>query len=105
MSFALQTKVYSVRHFTELGLLCIPSCCFADLIRPYVYNALKTLRTAHANVWNDNDVKNVHYILGKPWNDEAVGNSSEETHLWWWEIDQERTLAEAAAGLTEPDWT
>ncbi|KAM3586733.1 hypothetical protein VKS41_001791 [Umbelopsis sp. WA50703] len=34
---------------------------------PYSYNALKTLPTAHADMWNLLDVKNIHYILTKPW--------------------------------------
>jgi hypothetical protein len=29
---------------------------------PYVYNALKTLKTAHTDIWNDDDVRNVHYM-------------------------------------------
>jgi lipopolysaccharide biosynthesis glycosyltransferase len=29
---------------------------------PYVYNALKTLRVAHKPLWNDDAVKNIHYM-------------------------------------------
>lgn len=29
---------------------------------PYVYNALKTLRTVHKPLWNDDAVKNIHYM-------------------------------------------
>lgn len=32
-------------------------------ILPYVYNALKPLRQCHPEMWNDEAVRNVHYIL------------------------------------------
>jgi lipopolysaccharide biosynthesis glycosyltransferase len=31
----------------------------------YEYNALKTLRECHSNIWRDDKVRNVHYILDK----------------------------------------
>lgn len=34
---------------------------------PYIYNALKTLSVHHANLWDGQQVKNIHYILDKPW--------------------------------------
>jgi len=43
----------------------------------------------------------VHFILGKPWNDKEM---DEETHAWWWEIDEERQTKETEAGLSEPEW-
>lgn len=33
----------------------------------YIYNALKTLQSAHEPMWDIDQVKNVHYILTKPW--------------------------------------
>jgi len=33
----------------------------------YIYNALKTLSVQHARSWNLAEVKNLHYILAKPW--------------------------------------
>lgn len=55
----------------------------------YKYNALKTLRWCHTDVWKDEDVKIVHYILTpKPWDD--TRESKEETHKWWWKIEDER---------------
>ncbi|KAI9472218.1 MAG: nucleotide-diphospho-sugar transferase [Benjaminiella poitrasii] len=33
----------------------------------YIYNALKTLEWAHHAMWDINKVKNIHYILTKPW--------------------------------------
>lgn len=34
---------------------------------PYIYNALKTLSVQHAKTWDIDEVKNLHYILAKPW--------------------------------------
>lgn len=34
---------------------------------PYVYNALKTLPFQHPALWDLTDVKNIHYIIDKPW--------------------------------------
>ncbi|ODV60337.1 glycosyltransferase family 8 protein, partial [Ascoidea rubescens DSM 1968] len=35
----------------------------------YKYNALKTLKLVHPDIWNWSQVKNVHYIMNpKPWN-------------------------------------
>jgi hypothetical protein len=62
------------------------------------------LRTAHPQIWRDEDVKNVHYIIGKPWNDKAKGESEEYTHVWWWEADETRQKKEMEMGLLEPDW-
>ncbi|KAJ7103403.1 nucleotide-diphospho-sugar transferase [Mycena belliarum] len=51
---------------------------------PWYYNALRTLRTIHAPLWDDSVARCVHYILAdKPWTsresvDFAVVNS------WWW---------------------
>ncbi|KAI8373039.1 glycosyl transferase family protein [Radiomyces spectabilis] len=36
---------------------------------PYTYNALKTLSVAHSTMWHMKQVKNVHYILSKPWDE------------------------------------
>ena len=34
---------------------------------PYIYNALKTLAFQHPSVWDISAVKNIHYIIDKPW--------------------------------------
>lgn len=34
---------------------------------PYVYNALKTLPFQHPALWDPAAVKNIHYIIDKPW--------------------------------------
>lgn len=56
---------------------------------PYVYNALKTLPYQHSDLWQWHDVKNIHYILDKPWNrDPAQPRLDDDRyydldHLWW----------------------
>lgn len=63
---------------------------------PYIYNALKTLRHkgVHEQIWRDDEVKNVHYILSpKPW-DEKPGEEKEESHKWWHALNQERIADE-----------
>ena len=70
---------------------------------PYIYNALKTLRWdhVHAPIWRDDNVKNVHYILSpKPW-DEKPGQTSDPTHEWWWQINQERLEEEKARRIDD----
>lgn len=50
----------------------------------YRYNALKTLRYCHKDMWRDGDVKNVHLILKKPWYHRLPeGDQDYETHKWY----------------------
>jgi hypothetical protein len=57
---------------------------------PWVYNALKTLRSIHKSLWRDEEVRCIHYILpDKPWKkrvrESDVVDETTETHRWWWE--------------------
>ncbi|KAF0709137.1 Aste57867_6081 [Aphanomyces stellatus] len=65
-----------VKHFqaeSDLSRYPFPDQDFLNEMFPnfkvasYKYNAVKTLRRAHPGVWNMEEVKNVHYILTKPW--------------------------------------
>lgn len=54
-------------------------------------NALKTWRYWHTNIWTDEDVAVLHYIVDKPWaarvkDDGTAGylGKDGETHAWWW---------------------
>ena len=70
---------------------------------PYTYNALKTLRWkgVHDTIWRDDEVKNVHYILSpKPW-DEKLEEMKDESHKWWYNLNQERLANEEADGITD----
>jgi Glycosyl transferase family 8 len=70
---------------------------------PYVYNALKTLRWegVHHQIWRDEQVKNIHYILSpKPW-DETLDTATYETHRWWLEMNQERLGSEKDRGIDD----
>ncbi|BGP31191.1 hypothetical protein JCM10296v2_002955 [Rhodotorula toruloides] len=65
---------------------------FKDRFLPisYRYNALKTLRYCHAEMWRDEDVKNVHFILKKPWYYTLPeGDPDCEVHAWWWKAFDE----------------
>jgi len=58
---------------------------------PWVYNALKMLKVIHKNLWRDEEVRCLHYILpDKPWKtrvrkDDVVVDELKEMDLWWWE--------------------
>ncbi len=68
---------------------------------PYAYNALKTSRETHAPIWRDHEVKNMHYILSpKPW-DERLGEESNPTHRWWFEVNTERLKEDKARGFDD----
>ncbi|KAG9296780.1 hypothetical protein G9A89_002177 [Geosiphon pyriformis] len=59
----------------------------------YKYNALKTLRKCHAPIWNDNEVKNVHYILQKPWEinkeeKQVRDDPAYQLNQWWWAMEE-----------------
>tara|TARA_R110002060_G_scaffold70027_2_gene78621 strand:+ start:880 stop:1260 length:381 start_codon:yes stop_codon:yes gene_type:complete len=72
---------------------------------PYIYNALKTLRweNVHSEIWRDDKVKNIHYILApKPWDEmDAEGNntSKDPTHVWWVDANNERLALEKSKGI------
>ena len=69
------------------------------LTLPYTYNALKTLRAIHKEIWRDDEVKNVHYILDKPW--DGKEGSSPDTHKWWVKANEERIKEEKANGIDD----
>lgn len=55
------------------------------------FNALKTMRYWHPNIWRDEEVVCLHYIVDKPWasrigEDGVAGylGRDGETHKWWW---------------------
>jgi inositol 3-alpha-galactosyltransferase len=84
---------------------------------PWHYNALKTWRYWHPEMWRDEEVGVLHYIVDKPWNArvktvrkecdgvdgaqvDGAGDAQEEkiagylgrdgeTHSWWWDVYEE----------------
>lgn len=70
----------------------------------YRYNALKTLRVFHSELWDDNVVKNIHYIITpKPWEvSEDEYDDTTGTFKWWWDINRERLMLENAGICTPP---
>ena len=60
---------------------------------PWRYNALKTMKQWHTNIWRDSEVQGLHYIVDKPWqkrvaSDRIGGHLGRdgETHTWWWDL-------------------
>ncbi|KAI0361791.1 glycosyltransferase family 8 protein [Trametes cingulata] len=90
----------SLRNFLEESPL-VPTFSFPDqdLLAehfkgrwrplPWCYNALKTLRDIHPDLWRDEEVRCVHYILhDKPWkNRPGAGNPQYAVvNQWWWDV-------------------
>jgi alpha-N-acetylglucosamine transferase len=52
---------------------------------PYIYNALKTLPQQHPLMWDGAAVKNIHYIIDKPWEKplDPADRYFELNRLWW----------------------
>jgi lipopolysaccharide biosynthesis glycosyltransferase len=60
---------------------------------PYIYNALKLLSFSHPHMWDINDIKNLHYILKKPWEVNAGEDNDYETlNKLWWDVYDTRRL-------------
>ena len=60
---------------------------------PWKYNALKTMENWHPNIWRDEEVHGLHYIVDKPWErrvaSDGVGGHlgrDGKTHGWWWDV-------------------
>ena len=59
---------------------------------PWRFNALKTWRYWHSNIWRDESIVCLHYIVDKPWasrvaDDGTAGYKGNDgvTHKWWWD--------------------
>lgn len=57
---------------------------------PWKYNALKTLRIIHTNLWRDDEIRCFHYILDdKPWHakvgEQSIGGDYYVVNRWWWD--------------------
>ena len=54
-------------------------------VLPYIYNALKTLAFQHPSLWDPAAVKNIHYIIDKPWEKTPDPDDRyfELNQLWW----------------------
>jgi len=66
---------------------------------PYVYNALKTLAFQHPSLWDIDEVKNIHYIIDKPWQaplDEA--DRYFPVNRLWWEVAAQLPQPESVGG-------
>lgn len=71
-------------------------------------NALKTWRYWHPNVWRDDEVAVLHYIVDKPWAarvgaDGRAGYLGKDgvTHGWWWDCYEKWVEKRKEAGEEE----
>lgn len=61
----------------------------------YTYNALKTLHRSHESMWDFKSVKNLHFILTKPWDIAIDQELSDLEHIYkplyefWWNVYSE----------------
>jgi inositol 3-alpha-galactosyltransferase len=72
------------------------------------YNALKTMRYIHPNIWRDDAVVCLHYIVDKPWAsrvtaDGIAGFKGKDgvTHAWWWDDYADWQKVRESEGATE----
>ena len=82
---------------------------------PWHYNALKTNRYQHSNIWRDEEALNLHYIVDKPWTvgRTKAGKDAVWNGLWWdefrdWRAEIYEKLGQAKAevvvGEVERRW-
>jgi inositol 3-alpha-galactosyltransferase len=60
------------------------------------YNAVKTMRHVHPNMWSDDEVTVLHYVVDKPWKRQVSSEGvagyhgrDGERHQWWWNLFKE----------------
>ena len=65
---------------------------------PYVYNALKTLPFQHPTMWDDAAVKNIHFIIDKPWEQTlSPGDRYFALHELWWDVTRDAGIVPVPA--------
>lgn len=68
-------------------------------VLPYVYNALKTLPFQHPALWDADAVKNLHFIIDKPWERPLdPGSRYHALEQRWWVVARDVALEPAPAG-------
>lgn len=102
-----QPSITSSYDFADQSLL---SDVFAGRWVPlsYKYNALKTLRTVHADTWDDSEVANIHYIVNpKPWDVRHLPDREDPRHddtgtfRHWFLVDDDRIAQETEQGILD----
>lgn len=92
---ALDSDKTAKYEFSDQSLLSdVFRNCWVPL--SYKYNALKTLKWVHGDVWEDESVKNIHYIITpKPWDEDETFEDTTNTFGVWHAINNERLAAES----------
>ncbi|KAI4216614.1 MAG: hypothetical protein LQ351_001103 [Letrouitia transgressa] len=92
--------LHSFNTSTKLGGYKLPDQEFlADFFAqrwlplPWKYNAIKTMESWHRNVWRDDAIHGLHWIVDKPWQKRIASDGiagylgrDVKTHSWWWSI-------------------
>jgi lipopolysaccharide biosynthesis glycosyltransferase len=57
---------------------------------PWYYNALRSLRNVHPQIWADNEIRCLHYIFAdKPWQSRTPASGLDAgfdvMNQWWWD--------------------
>ncbi|KAL9016793.1 MAG: hypothetical protein Q9185_005881 [Variospora sp. 1 TL-2023] len=73
------------------------------------FNALKTMENWHTNIWRDDEVMGLHYIVDKPWERRVAGDGvaghlgrDGRTHGWWWAVYE--AWVRERVGMREEEW-
>ncbi len=68
---------------------------------PYIYNALKTIPFQHPAMWDMVAVKNIHYIIDKPW-EKALDPADRyyPVNKLWWDLATDAATVSAADSPT-----
>ncbi|KAF8473276.1 nucleotide-diphospho-sugar transferase [Kalaharituber pfeilii] len=83
--FLATSPLVPTLHFADQDLLAE---IFRGKWKPlgWQYNALKTGRYQHPKMWRDEEVRNIHYIIEKPWCvGREKGGRNEVVNGWWWD--------------------
>ncbi|WFC99389.1 hypothetical protein MYAM1_002133 [Malassezia yamatoensis] len=115
-----QDQVDALTHFIQTKPQKIASYRFPDqdllselyhgqyIPLPWKYNALKKLPHCHPQVWCDDEVRNVHYILDKPWITGWPGDPTQDEdarlHQWWWDAYHALQSRPEQIGLSVSEW-
>ncbi|KAF8453505.1 nucleotide-diphospho-sugar transferase [Terfezia claveryi] len=81
-----------VCHFLQTSPLFLGQDLLGEIFRDkwmplaWQYNAIKTNRYKHQDSWGDEEVRNVHYIVEKPWLvGRTKGGKDAVCNGWWWD--------------------
>lgn len=116
----MNNMIQKIRSDSKVDAYSFPDQDFlADFFKghfnplPWFYNSIKRVRTCHQNIWRDEEVRNIHYILDKPWvsgrpnkegnTDDGQDKDDRITHGWWWN-EWDQVKSENKLNLNGEQW-